>query len=409
VRIIIVGGGISGLVTALSLHSAGLHPVVYESAREIHAVGVGINLLPHAVRELTELGLDDALARIALPPQRLVYCDRDGTSVWEEPLGLAAGYHWPQYSVHRGLLQTLLLDAVRRRLPADCVRTGMSLRDFEPDGDKVIARFEDRHTGRVVEQHGDLLIGADGIDSRVRSLLYPHEGPARWNGVHMWRGLGSAPSILGGRSIVVAGAVPGDKFVAYPVEDPQGRGPVTMNWVLETRRDDADPLDLSARRIPTAEALGRLTEWQLPFIDLPTLIGDSPGIYEYPMLDRDPLPRWSFGRATLLGDAAHPMLPMGMNGASQSIIDARVLAWCLTQHPEPTEALLHYDTIRREPVNRLVEANRDLGPEKIIAVAAAGGPDMPPHHAAQISHDYKHMADCVPGTLNTRPTWSTAL
>ena len=225
-KIVVVGGGVAGLVTALSLHAAGLTPLVCESARELHAVGVGINLLPHAVRELTELGLGDALDSIALPPERLVYCDRQGRRIWEEPLGLAAGYRWPQYSVHRGKLQMLLLDAVRTRIGPDAVRTGMAFEGFERcerSGHQglferqepgVAAHFVDRHTGAPVVIEADVLVGADGIDSRLRAQLHPGEGPPRGNGVRMWRGMSRYPHILGGRAIVVAGGRPGDKFVA---------------------------------------------------------------------------------------------------------------------------------------------------------------------------------------------------
>lgn len=176
-RVIVVGGGIAGLTCALSLHAAGFAPRVYEAARKVEAVGVGINLLPHAVRELAELGLDGELDSVALPPHRLSYHDRAGGTVWEEPLGRAAGYHWPQYSVHRGRLQLLLLTAVRERLGPDSVRTGLLFRGFEQSAGGVRAHFLDRSSGRPVVDDGDVLVGADGIDSVVRSRLYPDESP----------------------------------------------------------------------------------------------------------------------------------------------------------------------------------------------------------------------------------------
>ncbi|MFF3861401.1 FAD-dependent monooxygenase [Streptomyces sp. NPDC002209] len=319
-NVTVVGGGIAGLTCALSLHAAGLEPRVYEATRQVEAVGVGINLLPHAVRELSELGLDGELASVALPPLRLSYHDRTGRTVWDEPLGRAAGYHWPQYPVHRGRLQMLLLAAVRERLGPDSVRTGLLFQRFEETSGGVRAHFLDRSSALSVVDDADVLVGADGIDSAIRAQLFPHEGPPKGNGVHMWRGVAHHPPVLDGRSIVVAGGAPGAKFVAYPIEDPAtGAGDALVNWVLEVRHPrSAPPADGPGRRVTAAEVHARLSSWQLPWIDLTAIAERSSAIFEYPMLDRDPLPRWSFGRVTLLGDAAHPMFPMGMNGGALS-------------------------------------------------------------------------------------------
>ncbi|MFD9061124.1 FAD-dependent monooxygenase [Kitasatospora purpeofusca] len=407
-RITIVGGGIAGLVTALSLHAAGFRPEVRESARTIDAVGVGINLLPNAVRELTELGLAGELAAVALAPERLLYCDRHGDPVWEEPLGHRGGYLWPQYSVHRGCLQTLLLEAVRRRLGPDAVRTAMAFEGFEESADDIAAHFRDRASGTTVVERTDLLIGADGIDSALRALLHPGQAPANWNGVHMWRAVAETPHLLGSRTIVVAGGEPGDKFVAYPIADPQTPGGKAMvNWVLEVRhRDGPAAPGRPGRRIGLPEARARIQEWNLPWTDLPALVENSTGIHEYPMLDRDPLPRWSFGRIALLGDAAHPMYPMGMNGGSQSVVDARVLAWCLAGDSDPAAALQRYDHLRRDPVNRIVLQNRQSGPERIISEAAALRGELPAERAQEISHHYKQLSGATPEDLNTRPSWN---
>ncbi|MEV4743581.1 flavin-dependent oxidoreductase [Streptomyces sp. NPDC049555] len=407
-RITIVGGGIAGLASALSLHAAGFEPRVCEAARAIEAVGVGINLLPHAARELAELGLADELAAVALQPRRLSYRDRDGAPVWEEPLGLDAGYRWPQYSVHRGRLHLLLLAAVRERLGPDALRTGLRFQRFEQSADGVRAHFLDRASGTEVTEESDLLVGSDGIDSAVRAQLHPGEGPSHWNGVHMWRGVAPYPHILGGRSIVVAGGNPGAKFVAYPIEDPTTEGgDALMNWVLEVRHPpSATPLDRSNRRIPAAEAHAGLAGWHLPWIDLPTLVGNSSAIFEYPMLDRDPLPRWSFGRVTLLGDAAHPMFPMGMNGGSQSVVDARVLAWCLAREHDPVTALRRYEELRRPTTNAVVLGNRALGPEEIIARAARHGGPLPADEAEAIAHHYKKLARATVSQVNSHPSWT---
>ncbi|MFD8980362.1 flavin-dependent oxidoreductase [Streptomyces sp. NPDC059564] len=407
-RVSVVGGGIAGLTCALSLHAAGFEPRVSEAARTIEAVGVGINLLPHAVRELAELGLADELAAIAVPPQRLSYRDRAGEPVWEEPLGMAAGYQWPQYSVHRGRLHVMLLAAVHERLGPDSVRTGRLFQRFEETTGGIRAHFLDRTSGEPWVEEADLLVGSDGIDSVVRAQLYPDEGPSNWNGVHMWRGVAPYPHILDGRSIVVAGGTPGAKFVAYPIEDPvNGGDEALLNWVLEVRhRQPAEPLDRSNRRITPTEALAGLADWDLPWIDLETLAERSSAIYEYPMLDRDPLPRWSFGRVTLLGDAAHPMFPMGMNGGSQSIVDARVLAWCLARERDPVAALRRYDQVRRPTVNAVVRANRDAGPEAITARAAERGGTLPDGQAEKIANRYKKLAQATVAQVNTHPSWT---
>ncbi|MFI0977720.1 FAD-dependent monooxygenase [Streptomyces sp. NPDC021093] len=407
-HVTIVGGGIAGRTCALSLHAAGFRPRVREAARSIEAVGVGINLLPHAVREIAELGLADELAAIALPPHRLSYRDRSGEPVWDETLGLAAGYRWSQYSVHRGRLHLMLLAAVRERLGADRIRTGLLFRRAEQTPHGVRAHFLDRVGGTTVAEDTDVLIGSDGMDSAVRAQLYPSEGPAHFNGVHMWRAVAPYPHLFDGRTIVVAGGTPGAKFVAYPIEDPAAKGgEALMNWVLEVRHGvRVEPLDRVNRRIMTAEALAGVANWNLPWIDLAKLVERSSAIFEYPMLDRDPLPRWSFGRITLLGDAAHPMFPMGMNGGSQSIVDARVLAWCLAREPDPATALHRYETMRRAAVNAIVLANRELGPEAVIAQAEARGGTLPVDEASALTNNYKELAGATADQVNSHASWT---
>jgi 2-polyprenyl-6-methoxyphenol hydroxylase-like FAD-dependent oxidoreductase len=407
-RVSIVGGGIAGLTCALSLHAAGFRPRVHEAARTIEAVGVGINLLPHAVRELTELGLADELAVIALPPHRLSYRDRAGDPVWEEPLGLAAGYHWPQYSVHRGRLHLMLLTAVRERLGPDSLHTGRLFQRFEHTADGVRAHFEDRTTGTPITEETDVLIGSDGIDSAVRAQLYPGEGLSHWNGVHMWRGVAQYPHFLDGRSILVAGGTPGAKFVAYPIKGPAAEGGEPMlNWVLEVRHGRPDgPRERSNRRVTPDELRMALADWHLPWIDLDRLVACSSAVFEYPMRDRDPLPCWSFGRVTLLGDAAHPMFPMGMNGGSQSIVDARVLAWCLARDHDPATALRRYESIRRPIVDAVVRANRNAGPEAVIARAEERGGALPASRAESITARYKHLSQATVAQVNTHPSWT---
>ena len=385
-RITIAGGGIGGLATALSLHAAGFDEVViHEAAREIRPLGVGINLLPHAVRELTELGLVDRLAGIAVPTAELAYFNRYGQAIWSEPRGLGAGYRWPQYSVHRGRLQLLLLDAVRERLGAQAVRTGSRITGLRHDG--------------------DLLVGADGIHSAVRAALHPDEGAPPWNGLVLWRGTTYAKPFLTGRSMIMAGDG-SQKFVAYPIGD--GR---LINWIAE-RPLDGEPPERGDWNRPAdlATVVAHFADWRFDWLDVPGIIADAEAAFEYPMVDRDPLPSWTSDDVVLLGDAAHAMYPVGSNGASQAIIDARVLAHSLAT----TGSAAAYEELRRPATTALQLANRRQGPEIVMKLAherAPGGFDdieavVPLTERTEISASYKRTAGFDPALLNERASWS---
>ncbi len=300
------------------------------------------------------------------------------------------------------------LAAVRERLGPDSVRTGLLFQGFEQDADGVRARFLDRASGRPVVDTADMLVGADGFDSAVRRRLYPDEGAPNGNGVHMWRGVAPHPRVLDGRTVVVAGGTPGAKFVAYPIGDGATAAADTLvNWVLEVRHGpSAPPPGGPGRRVPVAEARAGLSSWHLPWIDLAVLAERSPAIVEYPMTDRDPLPRWSFGRVTLLGDAAHPMFPMGMNGGSQSVVDSRVLAWCLARDEDAVSALDRYDRMRRPAVNAIVLANRELGPEETIARAEEHPGPLPTGLAERIAARYRRLGGATVSQVNTHPSWT---
>ena len=348
--VLVAGAGIGGLTAALSLRTAGIPVTVVESARRIRPLGVGINLLPHAVRELVELGLGGELAAIGVATAENVYCDHHGNRVFTEPRGMAAGYRWPQYSVHRGELQMLLLDAVRDR-----VRTGARVEDFEQTSRSVRVRLTD--TGRSEELEADALIGADGIRSAVRARLHPGEGPLLWSGTVMWRGTTTAPPMLTGRSMLIAMDDRHVQFLAYPI----GRG--RINWVAQVPMGEPGPLAEGGRwnRAGRPEdVLPHYEQWEFDWLDIPGLIRGSAGILEYPMVDREPLPSWGNGRVSLLGDAAHPMYPVGANGASQSVVDARVLARELAATGDPVAGLTAYERARRDATAAVVLANRRM-------------------------------------------------
>jgi 5-methylphenazine-1-carboxylate 1-monooxygenase len=378
-RVLIAGAGIAGLTTALSLHDAGISVQLIEAATELRPLGVGINLPPHAVRELTELGLGPELERTAIETAEQAHFDRFGGLIWREPRGRALGYRWPQYSVHRGQLQMMLLAAVRDRLGPDAVRTGARVTGFGSDGTVVHLRDRDGDSAETVD--ADVLIGADGLYSAVRAQLHPQEPPPRWGGVMMWRGMAEGAPFLSGASLAVAGSNATRKFVAYPVAR-RGGGRVLINWVAEAQlgpgagdRSAALRADWN-RGAQLTDVLPWFSDWKFGWLDIPDLIISSDQILEYPMVDRDPLPSWGAGQVTLAGDAAHPMYPVGSNGAAQAIIDARVLAASLASSPtSPADGLRAYEAARRPTTERLVLANRDMPADRVLHEVSLRAPD----------------------------------
>ncbi len=374
---LIAGGGIGGLTAALCLHAVGIRARVFESVETIRPLGVGINLLPHAVRVLDRLGLLPRLADAAIATAELIYFNKFGQLIWREPRGLAAGYAWPQLSVHRGRLQAILLDEARRRLGADAVRTGCHLAEWEDRGHEVFARFVNRKTGApAAAEAGDLLVGADGIHSAARARLFPDEGGPRYAGKMLWRATTEAAPFLTGRSMIMAGHA-AQKFVAYPIcPEAAARGRSLVNWIAELAVGPAAPdrRDWN-RRGNKADFAGAFASWRFDWLDVPALIDGAEEVFEYPMVDRDPLGRWSFGRVTLLGDAAHPMYPVGSNGASQALLDAEALAAALAATPDVPEALRRYEAERLPPTAAVVRSNRAMGPEVVMQMVEERAPD----------------------------------
>jgi 5-methylphenazine-1-carboxylate 1-monooxygenase len=379
-HVLIVGSGIGGLATALSLHDVGIACTVFEQVRELRELGVGINTLPHAIKELAALGLLPDLDRAGIRTRELIYANRFGQVVWRELRGTDAGFDTPQFSIHRGKLHGVLLQAVRARLGDDAVQSGCRLVSFSELADRVSARFERRDAGEVFDVEGDVLVGADGIHSTVRGTFHPDEGPPVWNGMMLWRGAADWPVYIDGRTMVIAGGM-GQKFVYYPIHaDPAAPQRRLTNWAVMARIGDGTG---APPRREDWNREGRLDEvepfvrdrFKLDFVDPLALIRASGTVYEYPMCDRDPLPRWSFGRATLLGDAAHPMYPVGSNGASQAVLDARALARHLTGGAGVVDALAAYDAERRPMTAEIVLNNRKGGPERVIDVLEERAPD----------------------------------
>jgi 5-methylphenazine-1-carboxylate 1-monooxygenase len=377
-KAIIVGGGIGGLTAALMLQARGIDCEIYEQADAIRELGVGINTLPHAIKELAELGLLPRLDEVAIRTYELFYTNRFGQEIWREPRGTDAGYEVPQFSIHRGRLQAVIYHAVRARLGESCIHTGHRFGAYSQDDAGVTAYFFDRHGSHRASARGDVLIGADGINSRVREILYPDEGPARWNGIMLWRGALDWPAFLTGRSMIVAGGMAA-KCVVYPIAEGARPDRRLTNWAVAAKiGDEATPMPHKedwSRPGRMEELQAHLLLFRLPFVDVRRLIEATPEFWEYPMCDRDPLPRWSHGRVTLLGDAAHPMYPVGSNGASQAILDARVLADRLKSDEHPYQGLWAYEQERLPMTAQLIRMNRKGGPEGVIDAVEARAPD----------------------------------
>ena len=412
--ILIAGGGIGGLTAALSLHRAGFPVRVFESVDRIQALGVGINLLPHAVRELDALGLATDLAANGLTPTTLAYFTKRGEPIWDEPRGLAAGYSWPQISIHRGELHTILHAAAVAEIGADRIHTRCHLAQFSETVRGVTATFIDRRTGvDSATAQGSMMIACDGIHSVARRHFYPNEGMPKWNGALLWRGLAEGAPVFDGRTMVWAGH-PLQKFVMYPLVDlPDGRQ--QLNFIAELRTDDTELLEREDWNRPgdLDDFLPQFEGWTFPWLDVPSLIASAPATLLFPMVDRDPVDRWSFGRTTLLGDAAHPMYPIGSNGASQAILDARTLTGCLLSYPDDVEqALLRYDEVRRPATSAIVLANRGLGPELPMKLVEERAPDgfeqladvITPDEILEVTDGYRKMAGFSLQQLQERPS-----
>lgn len=384
-KVLISGAGIGGLTLALALHQrrdefdGDLDIRIYEAVPEFKPLGLGINLMPHAVRVLSQLGLQDRLAAVAVEAKEFAFYTSKGQRIHGEPAGLLAGYEYPHFSIHRGDFHRVLYDAVVERLGADRIQTGHRLVDLTQDEDGVTAEFVDRDGEPVGSASGDVLIGADGLHSGVRKTFYPDEGAPVFHGINMWRGVTKGKPFLSGASATRVGALHRTgKLVIYPMRDDiDGEGTQLINWVAEVVTDTASPTDWSAPgRIE--DFIGLFEDWKFDWLDCDALIRNADSILSYPMADRDPVDRWTFDRVTLLGDAAHPMYPRGGNGAAQAILDADALALHLASAsaPDPVTALAEYERERLPIVNRIVLTNRATPPDTLIEIVeerTAGG------------------------------------
>ena len=363
---IIVGAGIGGLTLGLALHAAGIPCRIFESAPEIRAIGVGINLLPHATKELAGLGLEAELARVAIATKDATFFNRFGQLIYQEPLGRAAGYDHPQFSIHRGDLQMVLLEAFRTRAGADRLLTNHHCVGVEQDDHGVSVHFSAGPGGAISSTiRGRAAIACDGINSAVRKQFFPEEGDPRYSGVNMWRGVTRWKPVLSGASLIRAGWLSHGKMVIYPIRAADSDGLQLINWVAEIETPVYRKRDWN-RLGAISDFIGAFADWHFDWLDVPALIRAADSVLEFPMVDQDPLPRWSFGRVTLLGDAAHPLVPRGSNGAGQAILDARAMTAALLGNADPVAAFSAYEKQRLEATTRVVLTNRTNPPDAIL-------------------------------------------
>jgi 2-polyprenyl-6-methoxyphenol hydroxylase-like FAD-dependent oxidoreductase len=411
--VIIAGGGIGGLATALTLHQIGVPCIVFEAVREIQPLGVGINLQPNAVRELHDLGITQSdLNRIGLPAREWALVGLNGNEIYSEPRGLLAGYKWPQYAVHRGQLHMLLYEKVVEQIGKDAIKLGSRVTGYRKHPDGVTA-FVEHSDGSTSETTGALLIGADGINSVVRAQMHPAQPPIHWGGAVMWRGTTWAKPIRTGSSFVGLGTHR-HRMVFYPISHPSPQTGLSMiNWIAEVTMDNSEGWKQRGwfRQVGIEDFIHHFDNWVWDWLDVPALIRQADSAYENPMIDRDPVPTWCDGPVLLIGDAAHAMYPTGSNGGSQAIVDARVLGAEMVEHGVTPEALAAFDNRLCGPISQLILRNRGAGPFGLLNIVdeRCGGTFdkiddvIPPKERAEFMAGYKAAAGFAIEKLNEAP------
>lgn len=365
-EIAVIGGGIVGLTLALHLKRRGIDCRVYETAPSIEPLGVGITLLPHAMREFAQLGLEDELRAAGIENRESAFFNRHGQLIYKEPRGLLAGYDVPEIGIHRGRLHTILYDAAIAAIGPERILTNHRCTGIEQSASSVRLAFRETSTGRPLPPaDADVAIACDGVNSTVRRQFYPNE-TLQFAGINTWRGVTRRKRIFDGRTYLRIGSIETGKIVIYPIVDrADDEGNQLINWMAEIRRPDVEMNDWN-RRGDVADFLPIYESWRFDWLDVPALIQNADLVLEYPMVDRDPVDRWTFGRVTLMGDAAHPMYPRGSNGAAQGAIDARTFAEQLERLRDPVAALRAYEETRIDATARIVRTNREFPPDYLI-------------------------------------------
>lgn len=413
-RVLIAGGGIGGLATALTLHQIGVPCTVFEAVRELKPLGVGINLQPNAVRELHDLEIGSwDLDRVGLPAREWVLVGLNGNDIYSEPRGVQAGYRWPQYAVHRGRFHMLLADEIEERMGEDAIRLDSRVTGYRKNDDGSVTALISHSDGTTSEETGALLVGADGIHSAVRAQMHPDQPPIHWGGALMWRGTTQAKPIRTGASFVGLGTHC-HRMVFYPISRPDpATGLATINWIAEVTFDAKTDWQQSGwfRQVPISDFIHHFDGWVWDWLDVPALIAGAETAFANPMIDRDPVPTWVDGPVALIGDAAHAMYPTGSNGASQAIVDSRVLGAAMLDHGVTPAALAAYDEKLCEPISKLVLRNRGAGPFGLLNLVdeRCGGvfdnidDIIPPEERAEFMAGYKAAAGFAAEQLNSAP------
>ncbi|CAF0897149.1 unnamed protein product [Didymodactylos carnosus] len=409
VDVVIAGGGIGGLVTALCLHKAGFSVQIYEASLTLKSLGVGISIQPHGIKFLYELGLAEDLDKLGIRARATQYYSRNGQFIYEELRGLEAGYNWPEYLVHRGDLQLLLCKHVLEKVGKSSVVLGHKLIGFESFAEHVEVKFLDRSSNEIVKKSAKLLIGADGISSTVRTILYPDEGPPVWSGVAMWCGVQRVDKLfLDGRTTLLMGNL-NRRLVVYPINEN------SICWFCHVRIDGPG---VKLHKTADWNTIGRVEdvlplfeEMKTDFLDISNMIRTTEKVWEFPVTDRNPLPKWTHNRVTLLGDAAHAMYPIGGNGAAQAILDAQALVQCFQRYGPTVEALEEYDNIRRGIATSIVNSNRQGGPQQVLKIVDEHSPNgfkdirdiISKEEVDAIIRKYNRLAGFDLNTLNNEP------
>ncbi len=412
--VLIAGGGIGGLATALTLHQIGVRCMVFEAVREMRPLGVGINLQPNAVRELGDLGISEAdLETVGLPAQEWALVGLNGNDIYSETRGIAAGYRWPQYAVHRGRFHMLLYRKVAERIGERAIRLGSRVTGYRKRPEGGVTVSIEHADGGTSEMSGALLIGADGIHSTVRAAMHPDQPPIHWGGALMWRGTTMARPIRTGASFVGLGT-DRHRIVFYPISRPDPKtGLAMINWIAEVTMDNSEGWKQRGwfRQVGIDDFVHYFDGWVWDWLDVPALLKGADGAFENPMIDRDPVPTWVDGPVALLGDAAHAMYPTGSNGASQAIVDTRILGLAMVEHGLTPAALAAYDARLCGPVSELILRNRGAGPFgllKLVDERCGGTFDnidlvIPPEERAEFMAGYKRAAGYAIESLNKAP------
>jgi 5-methylphenazine-1-carboxylate 1-monooxygenase len=406
--ILIAGAGIAGLTLGLTLHQLKLPFRIYEAVPELKPLGLGVNLQPNAVRELFDLGLEGELDKIGVRTRQYGFYTRTGLPIWEEPRGLAAGYKWPQFSIHRGRLQQMLQRVLIERSGSEVLVNSSRITAFTNTATGVSAKLEN---GNSVD--GKLLIASDGIHSNVRAQMFPNEGPPIWNGVILWRALSRAKPFFGGGAMALCG-YSNIRFVVYPISTPDPEtGLCDLNWIAEKRFDPKSRHNKEDwnRVIDRSIFAPSFKDWKFDWLDVPHVIASAEQVFEYPLVDRDPVDHWTEGGVTLIGDAAHATYPVGSNGASQAIVDARVIGAMLLKHGVHPAALHAYEAQLRPRMEKVILANRRSGPDAVMQLVEDRCQGdfsqmtklVPQEELAEHAAHYKRLAGFSIPDLNAMP------